>query len=78
MSPTQCTAPAHPFVPPLLTHDARNMHNARYVIDLYEAEVPLKYRREICEEPMRRAQVEVRLVSRSALLLLCLVARGPI
>ncbi|CAM9394381.1 unnamed protein product [Ectocarpus sp. 13 AM-2016] len=31
----------------------------RYVIDLYEAEVPLKYRREICEEPMRRAQVEV-------------------
>eukprot|EP00752_Nemacystus_decipiens_P014594 g12996.t1 len=31
----------------------------RYVIDLYEAEVPLKYRREIFEEPMRRAQVEV-------------------
>eukprot|EP00903_Cladosiphon_okamuranus_P019477 g17911.t1 len=31
----------------------------RYVIDLYEAEVPLKYRREINEEPMRRAQVEV-------------------
>ncbi|CAM9442986.1 unnamed protein product [Scytosiphon promiscuus] len=31
----------------------------RYVIDLYEAEVPLKYRREIFEGPMRRAQVEV-------------------
>ena len=30
------------------------------MIDLYEAEVPLKYRREIIEEPMRRAQVEVR------------------
>lgn len=30
------------------------------MIDLYEAEVPLKYRREINEEPMRRAQVEVR------------------
>lgn len=32
----------------------------RYVIDLYEAEVPQKYMREICEGPMRRAQVEVR------------------
>ncbi|CAM9577303.1 unnamed protein product [Ascophyllum nodosum] len=31
----------------------------RYVIDLYEAEVPHKYRKEIFEEPMRRAQVEV-------------------
>lgn len=31
------------------------------MIDLYEAEVPLKYRREIIEEPMRRAQVEVRI-----------------
>ena len=31
----------------------------RYVIDLYEVEVPPKYRREIYEEPMRRAQVEV-------------------
>ncbi len=29
------------------------------MIDLYEAEVPLKYRREIFEEPMRRSQVEV-------------------
>lgn len=32
----------------------------RYVIDLYEAEVPHKYRREMFEEPMRRSQVEVR------------------
>eukprot|EP00904_Undaria_pinnatifida_P006292 jgi/Undpi1/2793/HiC_scaffold_14.g06170.m1 len=31
----------------------------RYVIDLYEAEVPPKYRKEIYEEPMRRSQVEV-------------------
>lgn len=34
----------------------------RYVIDLYEVEVPPKYRREIYEEPMRRAQVEVSLL----------------
>lgn len=33
---------------------------ARYVIDIYEAEVPLKYMNQICEEPRRRAQVEVR------------------
>ena len=39
---------------------ANSLFCARYVIDLYEAEVPLKYRREINEEPMRRAQVEVR------------------
>lgn len=34
--------------------------NGRYVVDLYEAEVPIKYKREIVEGPMRRAQVEVR------------------
>ncbi|CAM9620909.1 unnamed protein product, partial [Choristocarpus tenellus] len=32
----------------------------RYVIDIYEEEVPGKYKPEICEAPKRRAQVEVR------------------
>lgn len=48
---------------------------ARYVIDIYEAEVPLKYMNQICEEPRRRAQVEVRSQSegKTPLLLVCII-----